>query len=385
MVFRVKVIILIGFILRLFVAIWNGFYGPSPGADLDAVGINGFALKVGETGLLDDWVIGYIPYTNILGIVYHYTINHVFIGSLLSCIAWLLSAFFFYLSIRFFITNERVNFKILVIYSLLPSSIFLTSVTLREPYQLLFINIAIYAFLKVYISNASRYFAVLILSLVCAGSLHGGLFAFGLYFFSVGVLMYTSLRKKNISSVSIYFFGIILLLLLIQGIILFSGVAYSLDGGIEKAIDNYQMGLLGVEARANYRSQEIDKLYIFIPLSILQYLFEPLPWRIGNLSDFILCAENIIRGWLIWKILRGINSVKFGLIARRRAFYFMVISYFAMEIIWSAGTINWGTAVRHHIPAFGLLLLAACIGFVDNLDRISVIRRNRISTIVINQ
>jgi hypothetical protein len=35
------------------------------------------------------------------------------------------------------------------------------------------------------------------------------------------------------------------------------------------------------------------------------------------------------------------------------------MSYFAQELIWSIGTVNWGTSVRHHMPSFGLLLFAA--------------------------
>lgn len=31
----------------------------------------------------------------------------------------------------------------------------------------------------------------------------------------------------------------------------------------------------------------------------------------------------------------------------------------SLEMIWSIGTINWGTAIRHHLPVWGLLLLAA--------------------------
>jgi len=31
-----------------------------------------------------------------------------------------------------------------------------------------------------------------------------------------------------------------------------------------------------------------------------------------------------------------------------------------MEGIWSLGTVNWGTSIRHHLPALGLLLV---VGF----------------------
>jgi hypothetical protein len=38
---------------------------------------------------------------------------------------------------------------------------------------------------------------------------------------------------------------------------------------------------------------------------------------------------------------------------------FVFINYFILELIWSMGTVNWGTALRHHIPSFGLLVIAA--------------------------
>jgi len=43
----------------------------------------------------------------------------------------------------------------------------------------------------------------------------------------------------------------------------------------------------------------------------------------------------------------------------KNAMFFIFISYFAIEVIFAQGTINWGTAVRHHIPGLGLLVLSA--------------------------
>lgn len=33
--------------------------------------------------------------------------------------------------------------------------------------------------------------------------------------------------------------------------------------------------------------------------------------------------------------------------------------YLFLELIWSFGTVNWGTALRHHIPSIGLLIVCA--------------------------
>ena len=45
--------ILIGFFLRFLVAIWNGFFGPSIGADSDAILFHEIAVEVSRTGLFD--------------------------------------------------------------------------------------------------------------------------------------------------------------------------------------------------------------------------------------------------------------------------------------------------------------------------------------------
>lgn len=67
-------IIFIGVLLRIAIAFWNGFFGPSPGADLDALGLNSFASAVATTGNFDQFSIRYTFYTNLLGLIYSFTI-----------------------------------------------------------------------------------------------------------------------------------------------------------------------------------------------------------------------------------------------------------------------------------------------------------------------
>ena len=60
--------ILIGLLLRLFVAIWNGFYGPSPGADADAILFHEVAVEFSRFGLFDTkYAIGWV-YSIFLGL-----------------------------------------------------------------------------------------------------------------------------------------------------------------------------------------------------------------------------------------------------------------------------------------------------------------------------
>ena len=349
----------LGFALRLLVAIWNGFFGPSFGADLDALSFHLEAVDYAHNPSFDEFRIGWI-YTNFLGLFYYVTTDSLFIGSLLSCIAWLVSALILASCLRILSVERSVQTKIMVIYALLPSSIFITSVTLREPYQLLFVNLAIYAVLKLYLHKANRHWVTLVLAIVGAGSLHGGLLAFGILLFA-GTLLLVSMRgKKGISWTKLGLMGAVAAVVLWYGFSFFGNISYNLDDGLGSAVEIYQQGALGIDARANYKSDVsisgFADLLFFVPVGLFQYLFEPFPWQISAASDVFALLENMLRGWLIWKAWK---AVRIAPAQQRRVLLFVFISYLMMETIWSIGTINWGTSIRHHLPAWGLLLLAA--------------------------
>lgn len=355
----VSLLVFFGFALRLFIAIWNGFFGPSFGADLDALTFHMEAVEFARNPIFDEFRIGWI-YTDFLGFFYYITTDSLFLGSLLSCVAWLVSALVLVSCLRILSVVRCVQNKIILIYAFLPSSIMFTAITIREPYQLLFVNLAIYAALKIYLHKASRHWVTLIFAIAGAGVLHGGLLAFGILLFA-GTLLLVALRVgKGILWVRLGVMGIVAAVVIGYGFVLFGNISYSLNDGLGNAIEVYQQGALGIDARANYKTESVISglwaLLIFVPVSLFQYFFEPLPWRISTASDVFLVLENILRGWLIWQAWRAVSMTS---AQQRIVLLFIFISYLILEMIWSVGTINWGTSVRHHIPAWGLLLLAA--------------------------
>lgn len=356
----VSFIIQTGLFLRFAIAAWNGLYGPSPGADLDALSFNGFASEVAKTGIFDDFSIGFIPYTNLLGVVYALTFNHVLTGSLLSCLIWWWSADVLSKSFVLLAVDKQRIKKAMLIYALLPSSIFLTSITLREPYQLFFINLAVFAVMKIYLHKSIAHWFTLFLAIAGAGVLHGGLLAFVIIFLAFTLIILSMREKKGISWAKLGLMGAVAVVVLWYGFSLFSNISYNLDNGLDSEIEIYQQDLLTVDARTHYKSDaqfsDLGGSRFFALVGLLQYLFEPFPWHISDASDIVALLENILRGWLIWQAGK---MVRIKSAQRRRMALFVFILYFVMETIWSFGTINWGTSIRHHLPALGLLLLAA--------------------------
>lgn len=348
-----------GFTLRLLVAIWNGFYGPSFGADGDATFFHLDAVAVSTNPTFDEFRMGWV-YSDALGWFYYLTTDSLFLGSLLSCIAWLVSALILQNCSLILSIERKFQARIMLIYAFLPSSILITSVTLREPYQMLFVNLAIYAALKIYLHKSAVYWLWLFTGCVGMGMLHGALFMFGL-FVVIGTMFLLALRGRNgISLVKLVFVVPFIAFILYYGLSLFTSVAYSLDNGLFAGVGVYQQNQLNADARTTYTdSIEIDSatsFLLFIPRAFFQYLFEPLPWNVSTTADVVVLLENSLRAWLIWKAWSGLRNMR---VQGRRPVLFVFLSYFVIEIIWSLGTANWGTAVRHHLPSMGLLLLAA--------------------------
>jgi hypothetical protein len=365
-------IILIGFFLRAIVAFWNGFFGPSPGADLDAMGMHGFASDVAKTGDFEGFNIGFTPYTNILGLIYRYTFDHIFVGSLLSCFIWWLSAHLVYKSFVLLSTEKKKIQTALWIYTLIPSSIFMTSVTVREPYQMLFVNFAIYFCLKIFLKRGFLNWPFLILSILAAGFLHGALLAFGIIFFAGTLLLVVFRKVRHIPWLKLLALIIVATVFVYFGFSAFINFSYDLSGGLANSVENYQINLLQEDARTHYKTDvsisSMGGLFIFIPIGFIQYLFEPFPWHITAISDVVVFLENIVRAWLIWTAWQRVRASANQF---RRFLYFAFIFYLIIELIWSVGTINWGTSVRHHLPAWSLILIA-CFGSLSQPNKRSI-------------
>ena len=373
--YRVKLTLWLGFFLRLVIAFFNGFVGPTYGSSDDALGFHLNAVGYSQNLVFDGFVLTYI-YSYILGIFYFITTESLFLGSALSALGWLASAFILLRIMRILSFKMSNQWRVMLIYALIPTSLMYTSVTLREPFQLLFINLAVYAALKIYFHRSNAHWLVLFLAVVGMGAMHGALLAFGIFIIVGTLFLLTSRNRKGVSFTKVVLVTPVVILCLFYGFELFTSLtSYGdrLDDGLSVAVQVYQEGTLsdGYDSRANYRTEvAINGLGGFIlslPSFLFQYLFEPMPWNISSIVDVVVLLENMLRFWLIWNVLKylvGSYSNKPMFVAHNyfgyeRCILFIFLSYLLIESLWSLGTSNWGTASRHHVPSLGLLLVAS--------------------------
>lgn len=376
---NVTLLLWIGFYLRICVAAWNSFIEPSLGAGGDALTFHLIAVEHSYNLDIDKWgdssthfyplKIGWC-YPYFLGVVYAITTPALFIGCLLSVVVWTASAYILariMLLLSFVKSHQTI---VMLIYALLPSSVFHTSVTLREPYQLFFVNLAIYAFLKIYLNKSLVYWSVLLCSVIGMGILHGVLVVFGVSLL-VATLFMLSLRYrqsgKNFSFAKLVIVVPVIICVVIYGMSFFKSYSYGSYGtkqqsNLHTKIEGFQTGLIltGGGARSNYKSRVVlnsgSDLLFFLPVNFFQYLFEPVPWHITNTFDILVMLENVLRALLL---LMSLKWLRVALVQGNRAILVVFLFYFFIEAMWSLGTVNWGNAVRHHIPSIGLMLIVA--------------------------
>ena len=372
-------LIWLGFYFRLLSSIWSVDFGLHLIFTGDVGRFHGMAVALNnnEDILFGNSILGGYGYPYFLSFLYKISMESIFIGAIASSLAWLLSGFVLIRTLNFFFLT-RANFLILIfLYTFLPSIVLNTSLPVRESYLLLFVNLTIYSLLKIYLHKDARYWLLMPLCIFILSIFHPAYLPFGMMALILVVFSYALRGKRIVNQRNIFIFVPFFLvsLFFIYGPFynLFSEYSYNLDyGGISGAVSAFREGsvITAPNARAQYQSsvEEIDGmlgLITFLPVLLFQYLFEPMPWKISSLVDFVLLVENVIRGILIFFALKALFSKSTPM---RRLLFILIILYFIMELIWALGTTNWGTASRHHVPIFGVLLIIG-IAFTNQPDK----------------
>jgi hypothetical protein len=346
--------LIVGLLLRIAVSVWNAYFGPSFGGEDDAVKFHEFAVDA-AAGYKDerDYVTGWM-YANLLSFVYSAVMPSLFLGGLLTGITWLLSAIILIKICRVVAIGQRATLAIAACYAFLPSSFLVTAITLREAYQMLFVNLILLSGLHLMCRFRLLYAVLFAFSAYAAAWLHAALAAFGLLaviIFITAKMLYQRMRLSALfiaaGTVATAFFGAVVV------------IGYDLSFSLSELVTIFRAGTPD-DARANYPSTLVFssdyELIADLPFILMRYLFEPMPWRIGGIADLYLFFENVARLVLIVTALRAswlARPIRFDLLA-------LTACYFACEAVWAIGTVNWGTASRHHLPMLGCLLV---IGF----------------------
>lgn len=252
---------------------------------------------------------------------------------------------------------------LLLLYTLTPSILFYQSYILREASQSLCLLCIIYVSLySVFRGFSISWLFAFFLSFFCGILLHSAMVMIIFIVTTIGLYVLSSanlIKGPTIASGSNVFPPLLLisvLAILIILIVPFTRFNSSDNvGDLLLASDSYLESSIidGAEARAQY-----GKIFSFNnPLSILPsflfYMLAPIGLSF-NPMDLLLGTENFIK---LTFFIAYLYRRRYLSHASRNLLDKLILAWFLVNLIWSFGTTNWGTASRHQTIAYSFLLI----------------------------
>lgn len=371
---------ILAILARHFASLLNFYYVMLIGADMDAVGFHQTASTMansiqptwfGEFGTLE---AGSKLYSEYLAFFYRIFGDSKLLGQTLSIIAFSFSCLILIkIAKNLRLTNYGVG--LVILYGLLPSAIIFTSITLREAYQMLFFLMSISFATRLRKKATLPTMILLIIGAAGLAILHNGLLVYSIFlvclsfFWSLGFSLTNWGKKKPVTKL----IGI----LLIVGIVS-AWATYASDmGGASRAL----MSGEGSDYAGIYRDRtgidrstyggklDTSSVITFIPSAALVfafYMFAPFPWQISTGADVYGALEGYLRLVLIYY---GLKTWYRSRGERRSQWGYLLICYFSLEFLWAMGTSNWGTAIRHHLIAYGVLVILGGPGIIRSITK----------------
>lgn len=381
---HLKLVIFVGFLIRLIYAIRIGYQGGADGLDMDAEGFYLRMVIIARTGIFEELAVGEAVVLNTIGTLMSMFGDSVFAGCFFSCIAWLVAGLCFAGSLNLTDADEKTKMIAIMLFSFWPTAIPYTTITLREPYQLMFASAALYAALSLFRTRNALYWPFLLLCLIGTGATHGGLAAFAVMMLILSAIFYSLFDGEKFPVGQVALAVVFAAIIAYLGLTNINAAGYEVDRSVIETAQAYQTGGLATIGRTTYKQDVAFSgtlgAILFLPLGLFQYLFEPMPWKVSTIADVALFAENALRLLII--VAAMIEFRKSPAHPQRMLLLFLFLTYFAQEAVWSLGTINWGTASRHHVPAMPFLILLSAQTLFLRTYRLGTARLTRSASLV---
>ncbi|MCM1066449.1 MAG: hypothetical protein NC418_02625 [Muribaculaceae bacterium] len=243
--------------------------------------------------------------------------------------------------------STKRQIKVMWILALLPNLIIFSGILLREAWVEFFVALSLLQFTKWYLTGSILRMFTTIAS-VCLGIyMHDGVIAILIGYFIAFTIYSPQKHEIRISAWAICM-SVILLAIFITFSKNFSG-----EKGMELANNDSASLILkysnttadGNSAYLTWLPKTSNPLVglIFAPLKMLFFMFSPLPTEWHRTTDIIAFLIDSLAYITMWYIIFKNNAVR-GLECYKRC---LMIALLAATFMFSYGTFNAGTAMRH--------------------------------------
>jgi len=265
----------------------------------------------------------------------------------------------------------------MIFFGMEPFVLIWTSVNLREAYQILFLLMALYFGLLWRLRREGAALVKFVASILLLAILHNGLSVYSIFLLFIFISWNFNSQKESA------FFSrrrVKKTLVLVPAFIAIALVALNLPS--MGALQAVQTGNV-VEYANSYRHGSIDSIggstygapidfsspFGFMVTgagALSHYFFGPFPWEVRSFIDAIAAlvvlfhAALLLSSIVFWRSSSGYQ---------RHAAGILLTAYLILEFMWASGTTNYGTAMRHHMVAYGIIVVLGAPSFISFITK----------------
>ena len=352
------------------VSFYNHYIAKVFGADADAVTFHEQAASIAKWGGEIPFGFGSNFYQWILGHLYSLIEPNLLLGQAISTLAFL-GATIFLLKLKNLLNFKGGEIPIILLFGLEPTMLLWTSVTLREPFQIFFLLAILFYGTKWRTGGSKNDSFLCIAMFLPFGLLHNGLAVYSPFLlillltwnFSPRIMGRWTLSKRRVrwaGCAILLSWGVYLLMMNLPGVGALSAVQASKF--LEYA-EAYREGAnIGGSSYGGVLDLSSPKGLVTSTTTLfVHYFLGPFPWEIRGIIDIPAFLTSVLRLTLVaFAFLRWRHSSG----GQRNAIGFLLVVFLTLEFLWAMGTTNYGTAVRHHMVAWGIIVMLGTPDFI---------------------
>lgn len=367
---RLRNILLLAFILRVGLILVHIYIMPLPDSDADAANFErlGWDLARAWSGFNDiPSISGAYLYSVVIGIVYFLFGRVQLIAQFVNAIAGILTVYLVY-KITLQLANSYRSAQIAALgVAVFPTLNLYSAITMRESLIVCFAAISLYCFLLWLKRDLWRFAIGAVIALVIASILHSGMIFIAIPY--ILFFCFYNPRKQRWKLFNLRSIPLILLFLILT-LGLLSNVQDKLPGNVSELLSpEYlsQRTAIAARDRAAYligmTPESLFEMVLQTPIRIAYFLFAPFPWMVTNSSDVLGFIDAFIYFFITIYGLKGLKHLRK---ANKIGFWTVVLILAIFLVVFSWGTSNYGTAIRHRQKIAWLMFAVASVGIADS-------------------
>lgn len=360
-------ILLIGFGMRLALLVCTCMdIFEVPDAHVDAEAFHNCALD--HPDFFSDSEEHWTNYTRLLSVLYVITNDSRWFAQFFNLLLSIMMLVYLRRILCILDVNKVASKRFLLVAALMPFLNVYSVVLMREAWVTFFVVLSLYYFICWYlkIGNGGFQIAKCIFAIILAMWMHAGVIGILFGYFVAFLTYYRDGNKIKISTstyVALFFMVIFGLIILLNLNSLFSKLNVEDFGEYAATKSSGEGG--GSDYLTWLDLSSPKEILMYTPLKMVYFLYSPIifDWRgVNDVAAFVL--DSSIYVVLTWFMLfRKVANPQYRLLKR-----FLLISVLITVVMFSFGTSNSGTAIRHRAKICSIMLVICSVSSIKKRE-----------------